>query len=137
MIEQKIRAFLTETFKLPVVRDIGQTKVEQCISYHIERCEVNNTSTGEQSIAAELVVMYRAQAGYDQLGFMSYMLGKARSSDTVTLGSFSCVEEVDRDAATDSGRATIVAKRVQLKILIQRDVEKEIIKQINWDEDNG
>lgn len=130
MLEHTIENYLTETFHKPVSKDIGQSKMEKVIGYAIDYIDASSIEAGYQTLDVHMVVFYRCENGYDELGFLSRMLKAAKNTENIKKGHFTKREVVE----AKEGRTMIVSKEIQLTVTLEVDLVKEPIKAIQWED---
>lgn len=125
-----IEEFLHDAFDLPVVKDLGQTKVERVISYRVAANKTVSRRESTQTLQMGVNVSLRAENGYDSSGWMFAKLSEARSEKDCELTFTSPNESVEYISPTE----VIFTTSITLKCTVQMDVKKEVIKSINWSE---
>lgn len=125
-----ITEVLSITFGLPVVQDVGQTYVEDCIAFEVQNTNVRTLADSSQSHQLQLVVTLRSSSGYDSLGWMSQKLaaGPSRSEDW-ELRQVSGVETVDYETKGEIH----VSLPLVMSVKLWHDQIKEKIQTIEWE----
>ena len=133
MVIKQIEAFLTATFGLPIVADITQTKIENCVSYLIQSdIEVKNKIDCYQSLSLNITVYFRAINGYDSIGFLSHKIGKSKANhvnDHFYIANVSASESVEYESTTE----IVISKDITIMMRANNDQVLERIKTIKME----
>lgn len=127
-IQSTIEEFLSQAFRLPVVFDVSQTNVENCISYRVAdsdvQVHVDNITTHDASITVSM----RAQNGYDSLGYLSQKLASMYPSSGINwrVAHYSSTESIDYISTTE----IIISIQLVLQLKVYHDQIKETIEEI-------
>lgn len=125
-----ITEVLSITFGLPVVQDVGQTYVEDCIAFEVQNTNVRTLADSSQSHQLQLVVTLRSSSGYDALGWMSQKLAAGPSGgEDWELKQVSGVETVDYETKGEIH----VSLPLVMSVKLWHDQIKEKIQTIEWE----
>lgn len=124
---KQIEEFLHDVFGLPVVKDLGQTKIERVIEYRVTANKTVSRQESTQTMQPTVSVSLRAENGYDSMGWLNAKLSAARSEKECKLIFTSPNESVEYISPTE----VIFTCSITLLCAVQMDVVKERIKKIN------
>lgn len=130
-ITSDIEEFLRAAFNLPVVKDLGQTKIERVISYRVTNNKLVSRANSTQTLQLSIDVSLRAENGYDSTGWLGAKLSQAYGSKECKLSYISPTESVEYISPTE----VIFTNPITLTCIAAMDVKKEVIKSINWGSD--
>lgn len=128
MTIKKIEEFLHAAFSLPVVPDLGETRVEKAIGYRITQ---NRTATHSQGMQRQLITMrvsLRAPNGIDMTGFINAKLSQAIGEPDCKVLQVSSLETIEYPSNTEQIYTVVVFMAVTMPM----NIKKERIKSINW-----
>lgn len=125
-----LEEILALTFRLPIVQDVHQTKVERAISYVIERDRVRTIADSKQTHHLTATISMRQDSGYDALGWLSARLAAGMPSGAdwriMAAGAEESVDYVAQDEI-------IISLDVTIQMTVHHDQIKEVIKQVTME----
>lgn len=125
-----LEEILAVTFRLPIVQDATQTKVERCISYQIARDRVRTVADSKQTHQLTATITLRSDSGYDALGWLSAKLaGGVPSGAGWRIMAAGAEESVDYISQGEIH----VSLEVIVSMTIQHDQVKEVIKTVTME----
>ena len=129
MVEQKIKSYLNAVFKLPIVANLSDTKVERAISFDIETIKISNKNNNRQDIILDVRIYFRCPNGYDSIGYLSQKIGKSYAGEDLSnfsVSSASASEEIVIKTSTE----IVLSKKITIKLEANEDQIREKIKNI-------
>lgn len=125
---------LSAIFQLPIVHNIGETKVEQAIGYEISDDKARTFPDSRQIHHVTVTVTMRSENGYDALGWMGQKMAAAPGS-----GAGWKLIQADGHEVVDyvTKGEILISTGLFLELVTYHDQVKEQIKSINIEASNG
>ena len=125
-VSKQIEDYLTQVFKLPIVKDVLQTKIEQVVSYKITSVKVRNYE-GRQRLSLGITVYWRNPNGYDAIGLLSQQFFMCPASgDRFTVDTIEAREHIEYLNKTN----IVLSKSMLIHLDANEDITRERIKYI-------
>lgn len=133
MIRKNINEWLNALFKLKVVEDITQTKLEKCIGYDLSGSIIKVSIKQDKSIYFDFnfIILFRCPASFAGIGFITTALYtiKKRTAGMNLIG-LTGVEVVDHINQTEM----IISKEVHATLTLEQNQVRELLKFINFED---
>lgn len=125
---------LSAIFQLPIVHNIGETKVEQAIGYEITADRVRTFPDHRQVHVVTMMITYRSENGYDALGWMGQKIAAGPGA-----GLNWKLVQADGNEVVDyvTKGEILISTGLFLELTVYHDQVKEHIQTINIEASNG
>lgn len=133
MIRKSINEWLNALFKLEVVEDITQTKLEKSIAYDLSGSTIKVSVKQEKLIHFDFnfTILFRCPTSFDGIGFITTAIyTKKKRTAGMTLIGLTGVELVEHVNSTEM----IISKEVRATLDLEYNASRELLKYINFDD---